>query len=73
MSNPEQTEVQSPLSLTTSNYITDFWNDSCSLDELKYAMSHGGVGATTNPSIVLNVLKKELPAWRQRRRATWRT
>ena len=64
MSNPEQTEVQSPLSLTTSNYITDFWNDSCSLDELKYAMAHGGVGATTNPSIVLNVLKKELPAWR---------
>ena len=64
MNNPEQTEVQSPLSLTTSNYITDFWNDSCSIDELKYAMSHGGVGATTNPSIVLNVLKKELPAWR---------
>ena len=64
MSNPETTEVQSPLSLTTSNYVTDFWNDSCSVDELKYAMSHGGVGATTNPSIVLNVLKKELPAWR---------
>lgn len=64
MSNPEQTEVQSPLSLTTSNYITDFWNDSCSVDELKYAMSHGGVGATTNPSIVLNVLKKEMPTWR---------
>ena len=64
MSNPEQTEVQSPLSLTTANYITDFWNDSCSLDELKYAMSHGGVGATTNPSIVLNVLKKEMPTWR---------
>ena len=63
MSNPE-TAVQSPLSLTTSNYITDFWNDSCSIDELKYAMVHGGVGATTNPSIVLNVLKKELPAWR---------
>lgn len=55
--------TQSPLSLTTKTK-TDFWNDSCAVDELNYAIANGAVGATTNPSIVLNVLKKELPAWR---------
>ncbi|WP_263768295.1 transaldolase family protein [Propionivibrio soli] len=62
--NNSQQAAQSPLSLTTANYVTDFWNDSCAVDELQYAIANGGVGATTNPSIVLNVLKKELPAWR---------
>jgi len=56
--------ARSPLSRTTSNYLTEFWNDSCAVDELAYAIANGGVGATTNPSIVLNVLKKELAAWR---------
>ncbi|MBN2860191.1 MAG: transaldolase family protein [Sphaerochaetaceae bacterium] len=45
---------------------TDFWNDSCSFEELKYAISHGAVGATTNPVIVGNVLKKELHLWEGR-------
>ncbi|MBN2358727.1 MAG: transaldolase family protein [Deltaproteobacteria bacterium] len=45
---------------------TDFWNDSCAIDELTYAIEHGAVGATSNPSIVLEVLKKELPQWRDR-------
>ena len=57
------TVAPSPLLLTTTNHATDLWNDSCSVDELRYAIANGGVGATTNPSIVLNVLKKELPAW----------
>lgn len=65
MNSTEKTVSQSPLSLTTANYVTDFWNDSCAVDELNYAIANGGVGATTNPSIVLNVLKKELPAWRE--------
>ncbi|MDR2451692.1 MAG: transaldolase family protein [Candidatus Accumulibacter sp.] len=56
--------VTSPLGQTTSNFATDLWNDSCAVDELEYAIACGGVGATTNPSIVLGVLKKELPAWR---------
>jgi len=60
----QQATTMSPLALTTANYVTDFWNDSCAVDELTYAIANGGVGATTNPSIVLNVLKKELPAWR---------
>ena len=42
---------------------TEFWNDSCSCKELAYAIENGGTGATTNPVIVGNVLKKELPDW----------
>lgn len=51
---------------TTSKYpMTEIWNDSCSVSELKYCIENGGVGATTNPVIVLNVLKKELPHWEE--------
>jgi transaldolase len=32
---------------------------------LTYAIANGAVGATTNPAIVLGVLKKEMPAWRE--------
>ena len=42
----------------------DYWNDSCALDELQYAVERGAKGATTNPVIVKNVLKKEMPLWR---------
>ena len=42
---------------------TELWNDSCSCTELAYAIENGGSGATTNPVIVFNVLKKELPDW----------
>lgn len=38
----------------------------CSIEELTYAISHGAVGATTNPTIVLAVLKKEGHLWRDR-------
>ena len=38
---------------------TQFWNDNCSIPDLKFAMEHGAVGATTNPLIVMQVLKKE--------------
>ena len=48
------------MALTTP---TGYWNDSCSIDELNYAIARGATGATSNPSIVLNVLKKELPRW----------
>ena len=36
----------------------------CSLRELEYAIGNGAVGATTNPSIVLSVLRKEFDAWK---------
>ena len=55
-----------PLTETIKSRPTDFWNDSCSLEELKYAIARGGVGATTNPTIVLYVLKKEKHLWNDR-------
>jgi transaldolase len=54
------------MALTTP---TDYWNDSCSVQELTYAIEHGAVGATTNPTIVLGVLKKEMHLWRDRIKA----
>lgn len=57
---------KSPLHQTVTTTATDYWNDSCSIEELTYAIDHGAVGATTNPSIVLGVLKKEMPLWEDR-------
>ena len=55
----------SPLLRTVSTTATDVSNDSCSPTELEYALANGAVGATTNPAIVLGVLAKEMPAWRE--------
>lgn len=38
---------------------TQYWNDSCSIPELTYAIERGATGATTNPVIVKTVLEKE--------------
>lgn len=51
------------LEVTKTFYQTEFWNDSCSYEELRQAVENGASGATTNPVIVLNVLKKELNDW----------
>ena len=51
------------LEVTQTFNETELWNDSCSYDELKEAIKNGASGATTNPVIVLYVLKKELPKW----------
>jgi transaldolase len=59
-----KTTQASPLLRTVTGTPTDVWNDSCSPAELEYAIANGAVGATTNPSIVLGVLKHEMPAWR---------
>ena len=61
--------MTSPLLQTVSTTQTDYWNDSCSIEELTYAIGHGAVGATTNPNIVLNVLNKEMHLWEERIRA----
>jgi len=45
---------------------TEFWNDSCAVKELTYAIEHGAVGATTNPVIVGNVLDIEFDLWENR-------
>jgi transaldolase len=59
-------QYKSPLHQTVSTTPTDFWNDSCSIEELTYAIEHGAVGATSNPAIVLEVLRKEMPLWKER-------
>lgn len=50
----------------TALTATDYWNDSCSIEELTYAIERGAVGATSNPTIVGEVLGKEMPLWRER-------
>ncbi|XXY50100.1 transaldolase family protein [Sorangium sp. So ce269] len=60
------TEFRSPLHQMVSTTRTDFWSDSCSLGELKYAIEHGAVGATSNPTIVASVLKTEFGDWKAR-------
>ena len=59
-------EKTCPMYRTASIGLTDYWNDSCASEELAYAIRNGAVGATTNPSIVLNVLKKEHAAWKEK-------
>ena len=60
------TTYRSPLHETVSTTATDLWNDSCSVQELSHAIEHGATGATTNPTIVLSVLNKEMHLWRDR-------
>jgi transaldolase len=60
------TIYKSPLHQMALTTPTDFWNDSCSVQELTDAIDNGAVGATTNPTIVHSVLKKEMHLWRER-------
>ncbi len=62
---PTASATTAPLSPMQKTVLTktDYWNDSCSIEELTYGIEHGAVGATTNPSIVLAVLKKEMHLW----------
>ncbi len=59
-------DFKSPLHQTVTTTATEFWNDSCSTRELEYAISHGASGATTNPTIVLEVLNQEMATWKPR-------
>lgn len=52
------------LEMTKKFPMTQYWNDSCSIAELTYAIERGAVGATTNPVIVKGVLDKELDNYR---------
>ena len=58
--------ADSPLGRTVAETATDIWNDSCAVDELEYALSYGAVGATANPTIVVDVWKKEPAHWKAR-------
>ena len=42
---------------------TQYWNDSCSIGELHYAIARGATGATTNPVIVKTVLEKDFSSY----------
>ena len=56
-------EVESPLLRMVRETPTDYWNDSCAVEELAYAVARGATGATSNPTIVLEVLRKEKGRW----------
>src|ERR1700723_2653348 len=60
---------KSSLYEMTQTTPTCLWNDSATLSELTYSIEHGGVGATCNPVIVLDALKKEPHLWNDRIRA----
>ena len=55
-----------PLAIMARTTPTEYWNDSCAVAELEYAIARGAVGATSNPTIVGEVLKKEAEYWRPR-------
>ncbi|MGH9744267.1 MAG: transaldolase family protein, partial [Candidatus Acidiferrum sp.] len=57
---------KSPLHEMTQTTPTCLWNDSASAEELAYSLENGAVGATCNPVIVCEVLKKEMNLWRER-------
>ncbi len=50
----------------TQTTPTCLWNDSAAETELLYSIGHGATGATCNPVIVLDVLKKEKAIWDKR-------
>ena len=59
-------KYKSVLHEMTQTTPTCLWNDSASLQELTYALEHGAVGATCNPVIVGEVLRKEMHLWKDR-------
>jgi len=61
-----QTLTASPLARTVSETATDIWNDSCNVDELEYAVAFGAVGATANPTIVVDNWRKDPDHWSKR-------
>ena len=58
-----QTLIDTPLGRTIAETPTDIWNDSCNVDELAYAVDFGAVGATANPTIVVDNWKKDPDRW----------
>ena len=55
--------TDSPLLHMVRATPTDYWNDSCAVAELEYAVQRGATGATSNPVIVGEVMKKEKDHW----------
>jgi len=61
-----RTVADSPLRRVAEETATDIWNDSCAAGELAWAIERGAVGATSNPSLVLDALRQEPEPWRTR-------
>jgi len=61
--------IDCPLLRTVDGSPTDYWNDSCAVDELVYAVERGATGATSNPAIVVEVFRREQADWAPRVRA----
>jgi transaldolase len=59
-------QCPSPLQQMTRMGPTCLWNDSAAESDLAYSLEHGAVGATCNPVIVLDVLKREMERWKPR-------
>jgi len=62
----QTTQKRGPLARTIAETPTDIWNDSCAVDELEYAIDFGAVGATANPTIVVDVWNKDPGHWADR-------
>ena len=58
--------IESPLLRMTRDTPTDWWNDSCDVGELASAVERGATGATSNPGIVVEVMKKDRAYWTPR-------
>jgi transaldolase len=63
---PASLQFKSPLHQMTQTTPTCLWNDSASVEELRYSIEHGAVGATCNPTIAVTVLKQEMAVWKPR-------
>ena len=57
------TTADTPLLRMARETPTDWWNDSCDPAELASAVERGATGATSNPSIVLDVMRKHPATW----------
>ena len=62
------TLTDTPLGRTIAETPTDIWNDSCNVDELAYAVEFGAVGATANPTIVVDNWRADPSQWATRAR-----
>ena len=60
--------TDTPLGRTVAETPTDIWNDSCNVDELAYAVEFGAVGATANPTIVVDNWRADPSNWATRAR-----
>jgi hypothetical protein len=63
---PEARVYKSRLNQITQTTPTCLWGDSASIEELTCSIEDGAVGATCNPLIVMEVLKKEMHLWEDR-------